>query len=196
MGGYHQGRPSWMDPGFYPVQENLVEGFNTETAMLVDVGGSIGHDLEELYLKHPSLPGKLILQDLPIVIGQIQTLDPRIEPMPYDFYQDQPIKGARAYYMHSVLHDWPDATCRIILANITAAMTPGYSKLLINENVVPDRGAQWEATALDVMMLTLLSSRERTRENWTELLTGAGLRITEVYTARNGAESLIECELA
>ena len=98
--------------------------------------------------------------------------------------------------MHSVLHDWPDETCRKILTNITAVMTPGYSKLLINENVIPDTNAQWEATALDMMMLTLLSSRERTRENWTDLLTSAGLKISHIYTARNGAESLIECELA
>jgi hypothetical protein len=98
--------------------------------------------------------------------------------------------------MHSILHDWPDDTCLKILANITAAMRPGYSKLLINENVIPDTDAQWEATGLDIMMLTLLSSRERTRENWQDLLTRAGLRIVKIWTARNGAESLIECELA
>lgn len=98
--------------------------------------------------------------------------------------------------MHSVLHDWPDETCLKILANITAAMKPGYSKLLINENVIPDTGAHWETTALDIMMLTLLSSRERTRENWEDLLTKGGLKINGIYSARNGAESLIECELA
>lgn len=197
MGGYHQGRPSWMDPGFYPVQKNLIDGFDKDSgAMLVDIGGSIGHDIQEFYSKHPEVPGRLVLQDLPIVIGQIQKLDERIERMAYDFYEEQPVKGARAYYMHSVLHDWPDDTCRKILANITAAMKPGYSKLLINENVVPNTDAQWEATALDMMMLTLLSSRERTRENWTDLLTSAGLKIAHIYTARNGAESLIECELA
>jgi hypothetical protein len=98
--------------------------------------------------------------------------------------------------MHSVLHDWPDETCLKILANITAAMKPGYSKLLINENVIPDTEAHWETTALDIMMLTLLSSRERTRENWEDLLTKGGLKINGIYSARNGAESLIECELA
>lgn len=98
--------------------------------------------------------------------------------------------------MHSVLHDWPDSTCLQILANITAAMKPGYSKLLINENVIPDTGAHWETTGLDIMMLTLLSSRERTRENWQDLLGQGGLKISGIYSARNGAESLIECELA
>lgn len=198
MGGYHQGRPSWMDPGFYPVDENLVKDFdNAEgSALIVDIGGSVGHDLEEFHKKHPDVPGRLICQDLPIVIGQIEKLDDRIEPMSYDFYTEQPVKGARAYFMHSVLHDWPDETCLKILANITAAMKPGYSKLLINENVIPDTGAHWETTALDIMMLTLLSSRERTRENWEDLLGKGGLKIEKIWSARNGAESLIECVLA
>ena len=104
--------------------------------------------------------------------------------------------GARAYYMHSVLHDWSDDTCLKILAQVKAAMKPGYSKLLINENVIPNTGAQWEATALDIMMLTLLASRERTQENWEKLLGEAGLKICNIWTVANGVESLIECELA
>lgn len=93
MGGYHQGRPSWMDPGFYPVKESLIEGFDSNSAMIVDIGGSIGHDLEELHRKHPNIPGRFILQDLPVVIGQIEKIDERIEPMAYDFYTEQPVKG-------------------------------------------------------------------------------------------------------
>lgn len=26
MGGYSRGRPSWMDPGFFPVEERLIKG--------------------------------------------------------------------------------------------------------------------------------------------------------------------------
>lgn len=197
MGGYRQGRPSWMDDGFFPVKENLINGFDNQdgSALLVDIGGSIGHDLDEFRRKHPDAPGRLILQDLPKVIDQIKELDSRIERLPYDFYTEQPIKGARAYYMHSVLHDWPDEVCAKILAQITSAMKPGYSKLLINENVIPPTNADWQATALDIMMLTLLSSRERTEEDWNNVLSGAGLKICKIWSAANGVESLIECEL-
>jgi hypothetical protein len=96
MGGYRQGRPSWMDPGFYPVQERLVEGFdssNGEAALLVDIGGSIGHDLDEFHNKFPEAPGRLVLQDLPKVIGQITELNPKIERQSYDFHEEQPVKG-------------------------------------------------------------------------------------------------------
>lgn len=198
MGGYRQGRPSWMDAGFYPVQERLIDGFDASDngAMLVDIGGGLGHDIDEFRRKYPDAPGRLVLQDLEPVIGQITELDSKIERMPYDFHTEQPVQGARAYYMHSVLHDWPDAVDAKILARVKAAMKPGYSRLLINENVIPPEKAQWEATALDIMMLTLLSSRERTQADW-ELLVQemAGLKITKIYTAANGVESIVECEL-
>jgi hypothetical protein len=49
MGGYRQGRPSWMDADFYPVEERLIKGLenSSDAALLVDVGGSLGHDLQE-----------------------------------------------------------------------------------------------------------------------------------------------------
>lgn len=98
--------------------------------------------------------------------------------------------------MHSVLHDWSDDVAAKILSRVKAAMTPGYSRLLINENVIPVEKAQWEATALDIVMLMVLSSKERTKGDW-ELLVQemSGLRITDIYTAANGVESIVECEL-
>lgn len=50
-----------------------------------------------------------------------------------------PDSGARAYVMHSMLHMWPDQRCQTVLENIKSAMKPNYSKLLINEHVVPAR---------------------------------------------------------
>ncbi|KAM0701687.1 hypothetical protein Q7P35_010596 [Cladosporium inversicolor] len=198
MGGYSQGRPKWMDADFFPVQERLVKGAKSEddAVFVVDIGGSIGHDLADFAKKHPNTPGRLVLQDLPVVLGQIESLDDTIERMAYDFYTEQPLLGARAYYMHSVLHDWPDDVCERILANVKNAMERGYSKLLINENVIPDVQAHWEATALDMMMLALFASKERTAAQWKHLLEDrAGLKIVKIWGVDNGVESLIECEL-
>lgn len=98
--------------------------------------------------------------------------------------------------MHSTLHNWPDSVCDSILANVEAAMKPGYSKLLINENVVPVTGAHWETTGLDMMMLTLFSSTQRTSTMWYDLIERrAGLRIVKIWSGGKGVESLIECEL-
>lgn len=96
MSAYHQGRPSWMDPGFFPVKERLFDGAQTETdaPFIVDVGGSIGHDLMEFKKKWPSYPGQLILQDLPEVVKETRKhADSAIMPMEHDFFNEQPIKG-------------------------------------------------------------------------------------------------------
>lgn len=97
--------------------------------------------------------------------------------------------------MHSILHDWPDEICRKILANIVAAMRPGYSKVLVNENVIPDTGAYWETTSLGLIMMEF-GSGERTERHWRALLASAGLKIVNIWTAQRGVESLIECGLA
>lgn len=220
MGVYAQGRARWMDPGFYPVQEQLIEGttLGKEDVLLVDVGGSFGHDLLDFRRKWPSVPGRLVLQDLPEVVSSVKDLlHPSIDVTAHDFFTQQPVKGmflsclviavprkcinrllftgARAYYMHSVLHDWPDNLGRKILSNLVAAMEPGYSKLLVNENVIPDTGAYWETTSLDLIMMQI-GSGERTERQWRALLESAGLKVVHIWTAQRGVESLIECELA
>ncbi|KAI1103266.1 S-adenosyl-L-methionine-dependent methyltransferase [Jackrogersella minutella] len=197
MGGYHQGRASWMDAGFFPVQEKLIAGANKSdgATFLVDIGGSVGHDIQELLDKYPSMPGRLVLQDLASVLGQVKNLDSRIERMYYDFWEEQPIKGSRAYFMHSILHDWPDVDCLKILNRVKEAMKPGYSKFLINENVMPPRDASWETTGLDIILMTVSASRERTEQEWRKLLGDAGLKISNIWTVASGVESLIECEL-
>ncbi|KAJ5184382.1 Winged helix-turn-helix transcription repressor DNA-binding, partial [Penicillium cf. griseofulvum] len=200
LGGYNIGRPWWMDPCVYPVKERLIDGADCspDAPFLVDIGGNVGHDLARFHSLYPNTPGKtpgkLILQDLPMMIPQIEDLDPAIVRMEYDFHHEQPIKGARAYYIHSTLHNWSDDVCESILARVKEAVKPGYSRLLINENVIPHTVAHWEATGLDMMMLTLFSAEERTTAAWYDLVERrAGLKIINILGAGNGVESVIEC---
>ncbi|KAI9822705.1 MAG: hypothetical protein M1827_000424 [Pycnora praestabilis] len=197
MTGYHVGRPGWMDPDFYPVEERLVHGLKTneDAVILVDVGGGLGQDLLELKAKHPNLPGRLILQDQEHTIKKTQNTD-SIETTVHDFFKPQPIKGARAYYLHSVLHDWTDERCCDILKQLMTAMERSYSKILINEQVVPDKEASWEITSLDLVMMVAGSARERTEAQWRTLLNSVGLRVVKIWTYAVGVESIIEAELA
>lgn len=93
-----------------------------------------------------------------------------------------------------MLHDWPDETALKILARLKEAMKPGYSRLLINENVIPLRNAHWEATSLDISMSALVSAKERTRGDWDALLGKAGFKITGVWSYMDGMDSVIECQ--
>ncbi|KAL8644997.1 MAG: hypothetical protein Q9226_007497, partial [Calogaya cf. arnoldii] len=194
MGGYRVGKASWVDPGFYPLDERLCRGMKagTDEVLLVDVGSGMGHDLEVLGQKQAHLAGRLILQDTAQVIGQITASDTAFEKMTHDFFTRQPVQGARAYYLHSVLHDWDDASCLAILENLVSAMEKNYSKILINELVVPDRSASWSVTSMDWLMLALGAVKERTESDWRTLIGQAGLKVTGVWMEEQGSESLIE----
>lgn len=99
MAGRRLGRLPWMHTSFYPVKERLINGADKDPGapFLVDIGGNVGHDLAEFRQYHPNVPGKLILQDLPAVIGQVQDLDPSIVRMAYDFRNEQPVKGEKSF---------------------------------------------------------------------------------------------------
>jgi O-methyltransferase domain len=193
MGMYGAVRPRWTD--YYPVLERLSPptSSNSDSVLLVDVGGGLGHDLLEFGQKFPDMPGKLILQDQPAVLSTISSpLPPRITATAHDFFTPQPVKHARGYYMHLIMHDWPDDRATVILKHIRDAMKPGYSKLLICENVVPDVGAPWQMTSLDWVMMAMLANRERREGQWKALLGGAGLKITGIWRKDEGSESLVE----
>ncbi|XXH04676.1 hypothetical protein Hte_011096 [Hypoxylon texense] len=184
MHGYLLGRPRWMDEGFYP-----------DAVLLVDVAGGFGHYTEGFLSKYLDAPGRLILQDLPPVLGQIQQVNPRIEKMEYDFFTEQPVKGARAYYTHFVLHDWPDEEAVKIASRVRDAMKPGYSKFLIHEHVVPSMGQDYEQTVLDLIMTTNFGAKERSPAQWSELLEKrCRLKIVKIWTPIKGIESVVECE--
>lgn len=95
MGGYHQSMTFWAHPKLYPVQQRLAEGFNhrSDSVMLVDIGGSVGHDLKDFLDMHPTVPGRMIVQDLPQVIKMARVVGSRIEAMAHDFHTPQPIRG-------------------------------------------------------------------------------------------------------
>jgi hypothetical protein len=49
-----------------------------------------------------------LLEGLPQVVNKVSEACPGIEVLGYDFFTAQPVKSARAYYLRTVLHDWPD----------------------------------------------------------------------------------------
>lgn len=98
MSGYRQGKASWMDERFYPVRERLGQELTSkdgsDSVLLVDVGGGLGHDLKDFQTKHSDLSGRLILQDQPSVIAQIEPETAKgIDLTAHDFFTEQPVKG-------------------------------------------------------------------------------------------------------
>ncbi|KAJ4136518.1 hypothetical protein NW768_004133 [Fusarium equiseti] len=188
---------AWKTPwtNIYDVNK-LIEGADLSKPLVVDVGGNTGIDIQRVLEAKPDLPkGVLVLQDLKVILDKVD-VDDRIVVRVHDFFTPQPVTGARAYFMHAVFHDWPDAEATTILTHTRDAMMKGYSKLFIYDIVIPATGASISQTTMDVQMMSLLSSAERTKTQWENLLTGAGFRIVKFWPDPQQYEMLIEAEIA
>ncbi|KAJ6006795.1 hypothetical protein N7451_004739 [Penicillium sp. IBT 35674x] len=170
---YRRDEKSWVD--FFPVEEKL-KAQSPSDVLLVDVGGGRGRDLVAFRERFPNLPGKLVLQDLSYVT-ETADLPAEIETQVHNFFDEQPVKGAKAYYLRTVLHDWPDKQAVAILSRLREAMAPD-SLLLINEKAMPETNIPWMAAIGDMTMMTAYSAAERTKNEWEILLNKAGMKLT------------------
>jgi O-methyltransferase len=139
---------------------------------VADIGGGHGHLLRAILQRTPTVHG--ILFDLPPVIDAIDAGHDRLTTQPGDFFAD-PLPTADAYILMEVLHDWPDDECERILAAIQRVAAPS-AKLLVIEEVLPERGTHPAAHNLDVIMLAITGGRERTSSELDELFTKAGFQ--------------------
>ena len=150
---------------------------------LVDVGAGYGPLTVAVLEKFPDVRG--VVFDLPEVIDAAPAQFPvtndsvarRITYVPGDMFKDVP--PADAYVLKLILHDWDDASCAKILANVCARMEPG-GRVISIDNVMPPLGdvSDVPSKLLDVNMMLLLPGKERTRVEWEALYRAAGLAIT------------------
>jgi hypothetical protein len=192
MGGVMARQTGWLE--IYP-DERVLETALADGPLVVDVGRNIGHDMQRFRAAHPEIASRLYLQDRPGVVRLSKCPDP-VHKMPYDFFTTQPVKGARTYYMHGVLHDWSDAPAGKILAMQRDALTQGYSSLLIHDHIALRAQAHPHSTAYDLTMMVMVAGTERTESDWEKLLQSEGYKIVKIWTSPLAVQSIIEAELA
>ena len=120
--------------------------------------------------------GKAAIAELPAEVAS------RITFQEHDFFKAQPERGAEAYLLRTVLHDWQDDDAVTILRNLAGAMSSG-SRLIIMEMVLPRPGSMASSQermlrARDMTMLETFNSLERDEEDWKRLLATADRRMT------------------
>jgi hypothetical protein len=150
---------------------------------LVDVGGGYGPLAIAVLEKYPELRG--VIFDLPEVIEaapvnlpiKSESVVRRVRYACGDMFKDVPV--ADAYVLKLILHDWDDASCATVLANVCRRLEPG-GRVISIDNVMPPLGdvSDVPSKLLDVNMMLLLPGKERTRVEWEALYRGAGLAIT------------------
>lgn len=164
---------------FFPVEEKLSVGRDSDV-LLVDIGGNQGRDITEFRDRFANMRGTLVLEDLPAVVDSASNLPPNVQVKGYDFFHEQPVKSAKAYFLRTVLHDWPDKQARQILARIHEAMGPD-SLLLINENLLPESNVGLPSSLTDWTMMAMFASLERTKSQFEQLLEDSGFELVKVW---------------
>ncbi|KAJ5707345.1 hypothetical protein N7488_007146 [Penicillium malachiteum] len=191
MGAVMAMQTSWLK--IIPMDDLLSE-VDPELPLVVDIGGDLGHDLDKFRVAYPDTASRLYLQDLPEVIER-STCPAPVNKMAHGFFQPQPVKHAWIYYIHAVLHDWPDEHARKILEMLRGALKPGYSHLLIQDYVVPDQGAHPQMTSYDLNLMTMVSGKEGTESEFRDLLHSAGYRLVRVWRSSPASQAIVQAEL-
>ena len=149
---------------------------------VADVGGGNGSLLRGVLHKYPKVRGMLC--DLP---GVVQRADPliaaeglagRIQTVPTNFFEAIP-PGADAYLMRHIIHDWSDEKSHQILSNVRKVIREN-ARLLLIESVIPPGNEPCFGKLLDITMLLLPGGKERTQEEYRELLAKAGFRLDRI----------------
>lgn len=152
---------------------------------LTDVGGGSGAFIAALLARHPQLRGTLFDRRSAIEASaevlRVAGVDSRCERIAGDFFESVP-KGSEAVLLSRVLHDFDDTEVVRILKNCHAAL-PRDGRLLIVEYVVDDTADGVAAKLFDLHMLVYFGkARERTAEEFRDLLAQAGFSLERIVT--------------
>ncbi len=159
----------------------MIEAYDfSQFQTVVDIGGGNGMTLIAVLKQYPHLQG--ILFDLPEVIKRAEAIvktsgTKQCTLTGGDFFKAVS-SGGDAYILRHIIHDWPDDQAITILKNCRLAMKKG-AKVLIVENVLPTDNRPHFGKWLDLMML-VIGGKERTEEQYRQLLEQAGLKINRV----------------
>ena len=99
------------------------------------------------------------------------------------------------YFLANILHNWADKDSSRVLANVVAAMKPGYSKLLISDHILPEQNCPLHSFGRDIGMMSMHGGVERSEKQWKALLELAGLEIVKFYYIGVKGEGLVEATL-
>jgi len=169
---------------------------------LADIGGGNGALLIGILQGTPALKG--IVFDQPASAERARKriadagLQARCDAVGGDFFKEVP-RGAGAYLLKHVIHDWNDDDAVAILKTCHRAMEGTAAKLLLVEGVYPERVDQSlesrGAAFNDVNMLVCTGGRQRSESEFRTLYQQAGFRLTNIVPTA-ARVCIIEGELA
>lgn len=152
--------------------------------VLADIGGGNGSTITAILKKHTNMRG--ILFDLPNVAERAEAnigaagLQDRCEVIGGSFFESVP-RGADAYLLRYIIHDWYDDKAGAILKNVARAMGHDGRLLVVESVISPDSPV---GKMLDLAMLVLPGGEERVAEEYRILFQSAGFRLNKIVPTK------------
>ena len=170
----------------------------SSASRVADIGGGFGHLALALAGKYPRLQATVM--DRPEVVRvarehlpiQDASVAARLHYEGGDMFASVP--AANVYIMKHIIHDWEDAKCIRLLENCLRSMQ-GNGRVICVDTVLPPMGHDGglPAKLLDIVMLTHITGKERTEQQWKSLYQAVGLRIRSITPIQdNFGTSIVE----
>ncbi len=162
---------------------------------IVDVGGGSGEILANILQVAPAATGS-VLEYASAAERARETfagagISDRANAVEGSFFDPLPA-GADVYLLSWIIHDWRDADAVQILQRCREACGP-KGRVLIVERMADDKFDRW-TTHLDLEMLVLFGSRERTFSEYEDLARQAGLRVVR-HDLLSSKFAVLECRI-
>ncbi len=181
----------WMTISTSAVARAVAEAYDfSPYSSVCDVGGGQGILLKTILESNPRLRGILYDQESVVKDHLLAGLDGRVEIRQGSFFDRVP--PADILMMKSILHDWSDEKCGIILQRCREAMRPNDRLLVID--MVIGSPADFMGVYFDLLMKVIANGRERTEEDFRRLLEGAGLKLRRIVPT-NSPMNIVEASL-
>lgn len=174
---------------------DVLSGYDfSRFSTLCDVGGGRGHFLCHLLDSIAHLEG--VVFDLPRVIeadeqrwAQRTGVSDRCTYVAGDMFERVP--ESDCYILKWILHNWDDRDCRRILSNVHDAVSTD-GRLFVIETLVPGPGTSHYAKRIDITMMTQVGGRERTLEEYRDLLHRSGWELEGTWVDDDSPMNVLE----
>jgi predicted transcriptional regulator len=161
---------------------------------ICDVGGGQGHLLCSILVKYPQITGMVL--ELENVINNKELLwaskmgvQDRCTYVAGNMFDQVP--KADAYIMKMILHDWSDDECIKILSKIHDSSS-NEGTVFVAEHMVPGPQVPHFSKLFDIHMMCVASGRERTAEEYSDLLKRAGWSRARTFYSHSGQMGVIQ----
>ncbi|KAJ7911049.1 O-methyltransferase [Mycena leptocephala] len=175
--------------------DTIFQGFDwsvlEEGAVLVDIGGGIGHLSLTIVKRYPKL--RVVIQDLPHTVDEakdhwtenyVEHVEGRmVEFQGHDFFTPQPVKKADIFLLRYIFHNWPDAKAVPILQHLRDAALP-TTQLVIVEKILPVASADQGCEVNDIPGAERPVAKAPLLSNW-------GIATAELYFYDIGIHTML-----